>query len=618
MSVIHAPKRPELDFRTLVFPIALGAGLFVLFLRLWYYQVLKASEFTERNRSVRFAEVVKLAPRGLIFDRTGLQVAGIKPELVITAVPSTIKKNPGLLEKVASILGGNVTAEKLAYKLRDAKSRPHLPTPIYVGASMEAAAKISESGDSLPDIHVETQPMRSYPDPVALSHILGYVGIPSTKDLDRIRDKGIEPAALIGKNGVESAFEADLMGVPGTDRVEVDSKRRPIRTVEHNKETPGNQLWLTIDLDLQRYALELLKNRGKAGAIVGIDPATGEILCLASNPTFDQGKFNHGISNDDWKALRDDPQKPMQNRALSSAYAPGSTFKIVTALAAYRTQHFDPQQTYFCAGGMEVGNTFKTCLGHHGSIAFHESFVRSCNTYFFNLGKLAGDDALRSAAHEFGLGQLSGIELGADKKGIIPDDAYIKHVRKPAKWYLGDTLNFAIGQGFVNTTPLQMANVAAQVANNGVRYRPHIVRERLNKSTNGAKEAVQPEVISKIEASSEFWSQLRSAMTGVVAESYGTARAAQLAGISVAGKTGSAEHGREKLTHAWFVGFAPVEAPKIAFCVFIEDAGHGGEVSAPIAHDLLEHYFNRLAKASSKALPSAAADSAVATSPTVR
>lgn len=615
MSVIHAPKRPELDARALVFPIVLGTALFILFLRLWYYQVLRSMDYSERGGSRRYSEVVKLAPRGLIFDRNGTLVAGIRPELVITVVPKTVKKNPEILDRVAQLLGPGVTREKLEYRLRDTKARQYLPVVVYQGASVEAAAKIAEAGDDLPDVHVETQPMRAYPDSVSLCHVLGRVGIPDPADLERIQAQGLEPAPLVGKGGIERACEEVLMGATGTDRIELDSKRRPVRVIEHNRETPGNQVTLTIDLDLQRYALELLKNGHYKGAVVGIDPATGEILCLASNPTFDQSKFYHGISQADHEALRNDPDRPQFNRAISSTNAPGSTFKIVTALAALRTQHFDPGTRYFCAGGMEVGNSFKTCLGHHGSIPFHEAFVRSCNTYFYNLGKVAGKTALEDAAKEFGLGQKPELEIGA-AKGIIPTDSFLKKARRP--WHLGDTLNFAIGQGYVNTTPLQMANVAAQVANNGVRYRPHLVRETKDRSPGGKVKVSSPEVVSKIEAPGEFWSELKSAMSGVVNSSSGTAGASRLPGITVVGKTGSAEHIAGGKTHAWFIGFAPLEAPKIAFCVFLENVGHGGEYAAPLAHDLLEHYFNRLAKESAKRLPSASASPALPAAPLSR
>jgi penicillin-binding protein 2 len=368
----------------------------------------------------------------------------------------------------------------------------------------------------------------------------------------------------------------------------------------------------------------LLHNSGHTGAAVAIDPTSGEILCLASYPTFDQSVFAGGISKEDWARLRDDPTHPMLNRAISTALQPGSTFKIVTTLAAYESGHFNANQTYFCAGGLDVGNRFIKCLGHHGSIDYRNALAKSCNVYFYNLAKLCGEDALRKAAAELGLGQQSGIEIGPDSKGTIPTEEFIQRFRKPPKWFLGDTMNFAIGQGFVATTPIQMANMVAQVANNGVRYKPHLVREIRDYGSNLPAEPVKPEVVSNVQATSEFWSELHAALEAVVTK--GTASGARLDGISLAGKTGSAEHGSrkdssghfEKKTHAWFVGYAPTDQPKIAVCVLLEDAGHGGDVAAPVARDLLNHYFNVTLKASVKRTASASSASAFADSPTAR
>lgn len=613
MSVIHAPKGPGIDARTLVFPIGLGAALATLFFRLWYFQVVHSEEFSSKAEESRFTQVEKLAPRGLIYDRQGKLIAGVQPQIVITAIPTIVNQdqNDWVIDKVVSLLGGKTTRDRIEAKLNEGRWRPYLPCPIYVGAPIEVGTKIAESGDAMPGIGVETQPTRYYPDPVSLSHVLGRVGVPDKSDLERLEELDLEPAAFVGKGGIEKAYEESLMGVPGFDRVEVDSKRRPVRDTTPNKAIPGDQLHLTIDVELQQYALDLLKMHGHIGAIVAIDPKTGEVLCLASNPSYNQSTFSA-----DYATLRQDPSKPMVNRAIASAYAPGSTFKIVTSLAAFETNHFDESDTYFCAGGMEVGNTFKKCLGHHGQIGYHEAFKKSCNTYFFNLGKLAGPDALRKASAEFGLGQHSGIELGADSKGVIPTPDYLKKVRKPPKWYFGDTLNFCIGQGFVNTTPIQMANVAAQVANDGVRFRPHLVREITNLNDASESRKIEPEVVSRISASPEFWRVLKSALQGVVDD--GTAKAARMNDVNVAGKTGSAEHEHGTKTHAWFVGFAPVESPQIAFTVFLEEAGHGGDIAAPIAKEFLEHYFNVTLKAAAKRSASAAAASASATAPVAR
>ena len=620
MSVIHAPKQPALDLRVLIFPTVLGASMLLLFARLWYFQILRGPELAERAEHLRYSVVPKVAPRGLIFDREGRPIASVKPQMVVTAIPDEIRKHPEVLTKLAQLLGPDVTVAKLQSKLKEARWRPYLSTPIYVGASIEASTRIAESAEELHGIAVESQPTRDYSDTVSLCHVLGRVGIPNKKDIARLKELGLEAAPVTGKDGVERAFESVLVGTPGAERVEIDSKRRPVRVTERSAATPGRQLVLSIDLDLQKFAIELLNNSGYTGAIAAIDPRNGEVLCLASVPTFDQAIFNGRISPEDWDRLRNDPRHPMHNRAIATALQPGSTFKVVTTLAAYESGHFSPDMRFTCTGGMDVGNRYIKCLGHHGSISYQTALAKSCNVYFYNLAKLAGVDALRKAAKELGLGEESGIDIGGDRKGVIPTEEYIQKTRKPARWFLGDTMNFAIGQGLVETTPIQMANMIAQVANNGVRYKPHIVKEIRDASATASHTPVEPSVVSKIDATPEFWGSLHDALHAVVES--GTAAGAKLQNESLAGKTGSAEHGSkkdasghfEKKTHAWFVGYSPVEAPRIALCVLLEDAGHGGDVAAPIARDLLNHYFNVTLKASANRLNSASSASALAES----
>ncbi len=595
-----------------------------IFSRLWYFQILRGPELADRAENLRYSVAPRSAPRGLIFDREGRLLASVKPQLVVTAVPSEVKKHPEVLTKLAEILGGGVTVDKLAAKVKDARWRPYLASPIFFGASIEAATRIAESSEELRGIAIDSQPTRDYLDTIALCHILGRVGIPSKADLERLKDLGLDPAPIVGKDKLERAYEAELSGTPGAERVEVDAFRRPLRVIERSAATPGKQLVLTIDLDLQKFANELLWKSGKTGAIVAIDPRNGEVLCLASAPTFDQAVFNGGISPEDWKRLRDDPAHPQHNRAISTALQPGSTFKIVTSLAAFESGHFSVSDRYECKGGLDVGNRFIKCLGNHGSIGYTDALAKSCNVYFYNLAKLCGEDALRKAAAELGLGQHSGIELGADSKGIVPTAEYVLKNRKPPRWFLGDTMNFAIGQGYVATTPIQMANMMAQVANNGIRYKPHLVREVRDIASAKNSQIIQSEAVSEIKASPDFWNSLQHALAEVVL--HGTAAGARLENESLAGKTGSAEHGTkkdgnghfDKKTHAWFVGYSPVESPRIAICVLLEDAGHGGDFAAPVAKELLNHYFNVTVKASSNRLSSAATATALPVSPSPR
>lgn len=595
MSVIHAPKEPTLDSRVLLLPTVVGLSLLTIFLRLWYIQVVKASELAERASYYRNTLVAKLAPRGLIYDRNNEVLAGIQSRFVLTAVPAVVNKNPWVLEKAAKLL--NADESKLQEKVDAGAWKPYIPTTIFVGVPIEVASRIAEAGEDLPGLGVESQPMRYYPDSKAFSDVLGYVWSPNEKDVERLSKQNLKPAEYVGKTGIEYQYEQELMGAPGADHLEVDAKRRPMRVVGRDNPTPGGQLILGLDANLQKLALQMLQ--GKVGAAVAIDPRNGDVLCLASSPAYDSSLFANGISAKDWEMLRDDPDKPLLNRAISASYAPGSTFKLITSLAAERTGKFDVHRTTYCPGYYMVGKRKSKCMSAHGSISYHDALEKSCNTYFSALGMDVGEDAIRQAAVDCGLNDRTGIDIRSEAHGVIPTEAWLEKHRKPPKWYAGDTVNLSIGQGEVAATPLQMANLAALVGSEGVQYKPHLLKAI--RHSDGKVEQIQPSISHRVTASAFFWREIKSAMTDVVER--GTATRAKIQGLAWAAKTGSAEHGRkgQQQTHGWFVGFAPVDNPQIAVCVLVEEGGHGGEVCAPIAAALVKRYFE------GKAAPKAAA-----------
>jgi penicillin-binding protein 2 len=574
--------------------------LAVLFLRLWFFQIVKAPALVERANATKSIPVQKLAPRGLIYDRNNHLIASIRREIVIYAVPSVVKKNPWVVDKVMTVLNANPV--KIKSKLKEAERRPYVTSPIFVGATIEAGTKIAESPDQFPGISVDTLPMRSYEDSKSFAHVLGYVWLPNRRDEKRIKDMGLTPAQYVGKQGVEKAYESDLMGQPSEDRLEVDVKGRPVRLIGRDEATPGRKLVLTLDADLQKYATTVMAQHNAVGGVVAIEPSTGEILCLVSSPTFDAQLFQGGITDQEWQALNQDPNKPMLNRAIYSSYPPGSTFKIITSLAAYETGKFDPNMTVYCNGGYTLNKKFFRCEGHHGEIDYHHAFEKSCNTYFATLGHMVGEDAIRKAALEMGLGERTGIEIGGEGHGVVPTENWLTHRKHPLHWYGGDTINMSIGQGYVQATPIQMCDVAAMVANNGVCYRPHLVREIVDPLDASKTKFITPEIAHQVSVSTDFWTQLKSAMVDVVQG--GTAMSARLDGITWGGKTGSAENGLKSLnlkTHAWFVGVAPMDQPKICICVLAENSGQGGDVAAPVAADIVHHYLVTEAKAAEKA-----------------
>lgn len=616
MSVIHQPRKPELDARVLLFPAILFVLFGIIFLRLWYFQVVQAQSLVEKASAINSTDVPELAPRGLIFDRNGVMLAGVKQEWVVTAVPGAIDKDPDVLKRVAVILGAS--PEKLKAKLEQGRWKPWLPTAIHIGANTQTASILAERSDEFPGIDVRSQPMRYYPDSKSFSQLMGYVWVPSQADVDRIKQFGKTPADYVGKGGIEASYEKNLMGKAGQIRMEVDNKRRPTKVMGRDIPVPGDQLVLSLDKNLQQEAVRSLA--GRKGAVVAVDPRTGEILCMASSPTFDLGLFKNGISQSDYDTYQNNPSKPFMNRPIQVKYAPGSTFKIVTTIAAMEQGIFDPNRPEYCSGGIQVGNRKIKCLGTHGSITFHRAMAKSCNAYFMSLALKSKRAGMLKAALDVGIYQKSGIDLpeGAERRGDLATEKYMEKYYPKYRWPLGDTANLGIGQGILAVTPLQMANVAALVANNGVSYRPHLVRGIRNPANPSLVSKVTPEIIHRVDASPAFWTTMKAALVDVIEA--GTAGRARIPGIRWGGKTGSAEEKKFRKTHGWFVGFAPYENPKIAICVLLEEAGHGGDVAAPIAKNVVQRYLlpPKAPIASSNKPTDSRTSSASATLPSIR
>lgn len=639
MSVIYTPRKPEANGRMIAMLGTIYGLLAILFLRLWYFQVVKAPILVERAEASRAEPVLQLAPRGLIVDRDGRPVAGIKREIVIKATPKELTGGQDEIDRVIALLktdsqekDPHYLERKVMSKLAEAKRTPYVASPIYVGAGIDSGTRIAEAPDEFPGLSVDTLPMRSYAedrpesqgDPIAdcFTHVLGYVWLRNENDIKRIKKQGFDPAEYVGKSGIEKAYEQFLMGVPGAEHIEMDAKGRPLRLVGRDEATPGDKLVLTIDRRLQELATKEMT--GKVGGLVAMDPTTGEVLSLVSTPTFDVKKFEGGMSDADWKSLSEDPDKPLLDRAIGTAMSPGSTFKIVTSLAAYETGKFDPHMTVDCQGGFYLnGRRICKCMSHHGDLQFKEAFEKSCNTYFATLGYEVGADALRKAALEVGLGERTGIEIDGERRGVVPTEHWLTHRKHPLSWHAGDTVNMSIGQGWVETTPLQMCNLVAMVANDGVNYRPHLVKEIVDPLNPNKVKTIQPEILHQVNAAPEFWNTLKEAMVGVIengtASGYG-----KIPGIVWGGKTGSTEHGNKKLTktHAWFVGIAPIDHPKIVICVLVESAGHGGDKAAPIAQAVVKDYLvdepkslANLSKAASKTASALTASAAASRSP---
>ena len=399
--------------------------------------------------------------------------------------------------------------------------------------------------------------------------------------------------AFIGQWGVEKLFDKSLRGTPGQKIIEVDAMGREIRLLKENPSVKGADLSLSIDIALQKAAEDAFEER--TGALVALKSDTGEILGIVSSPSFDPNMFAKGISSDDWNAIINDKKVPMLNRAIQSQYPPGSTFKIITAISALEAGALDTSTKVNCRGGISYGKWHFGCWRKtgHGTVSLHRALVESCDVYFYEAGKRAGIDKIYDYATMLGLGEETGVSIGRERKGLIPNTRWKQETKKSA-WFLGETFINSIGQGYVSTTPIQMAVMMNAVSNGGNVYRPSILKT--SEPVLIRKAAVRPETLETV----------KEALKGVVNEPGGTGAAARSNTVVIGGKTGTAQvvglkkdskYLAENLRdHAWFVAFAPVDKPQIALSVIVEHGGHGGSAAAPIAKKAIEAYMLPLEK----------------------
>ncbi len=432
---------------------------------------------------------------------------------------------------------------------------------------------------------------------------MGYVGEINERQLVDNKYQDIKIGDFIGQSGIERLFNSMLTGVDGGKQVEADAQGRELRILAGREPVPGSNLVLTIDSRLQLLAEKLLE--GKNGAIVALNPKNGNVLCLVSKPSFDPNKFSVGISRAEWKKMLTELNNPLQNRVIQSQYPPGSVFKILMAAAALEENIINRETVINCGGSFRLGRWKYACwkkIGH-GAITIHEAIVHSCNVFFYTVGKRLGIDRISRWSYKMGLGRATGIELPNEKSGLVPTASW-KLKRFGEKWQGGETISLSIGQGFLAVTPIQMANLVSMIANGGTLYKPRLV-QRIISPDGKIKRSYYPEVLAKLKLSASTFDIVHKGLYGVVNE-YGTGRKAQIEGLDVAGKTGTAQVVRkrnlpkieydkipEKLQdHAWFAAFAPVDNAEIAIAILVEHGGHGGSACAPIAREIIKEYFN--------------------------
>ncbi|MDI6738773.1 MAG: penicillin-binding protein 2 [Candidatus Edwardsbacteria bacterium] len=575
--------------------VALGlwlAALLLLFLRSVQLQVVEHAKYGGLSRQNRLRRIELAAPRGLVITRDSVIIAESRPGFSLVLVSATdwigpVRHAARLLELDSAGLEAAVGNQRRLF--------PRDPVVLIRDLPPQQLARIEEHLDQLPGLRVETGSLRKANFGMIGSHLLGYTGRIGVHEYGKLKNRGYRYGDYLGKGSLERQYESILRGSDGYEFFEVDARGRDRGTpesLEPVEPMPGATLRLSIDWKLQ-LAAESLFAEGQKGAAVALEPSTGRILALVSRPNFDPNLFAAGIRAEDWNRLANDPDFPLWDRAIRSAYPPGSTFKVITAAAALEESLTteDARLPRACGGSLRIGNrVFKCWLkGGHGSLDLHQAMIRSCDVYFYQLGLMLTVEKLALWARRLKLGSATGVDLPLENAGLIPDRVWYENRTGRGSWRGGVAANMAIGQGEVLTTPIQLASLYGAIGNEGVRWEPHLLIAA--ETADGEVIRKEMRIHDRLPLSPATIAVLKRACSGVVNEPGGTGGAARLPGVELAGKTGTAQnpHGND---HSWFACFAPADKPVIAVAVIVENAGHGSDVAAPIAGQIVRSYLD--------------------------
>ncbi|MBI3457453.1 MAG: penicillin-binding protein 2 [Candidatus Rokubacteria bacterium] len=578
--------------RLTLLAVVVGAGFLAIAGQLAYLQIFTGeylAALSDRNR-IRLHTVT--APRGILFDRTGLPLVENRPAFTLAVVPRDADDLPAVLDRLAQLL--NIPAAELDERFARVPRDSPWPVRLQRGLTLDEVSRVEEWKLDLPGVTVEVESQRAYPSTRFAAHLLGYVREVSEADLARGR---LRRGDLVGQSGLERLYDEYLRGQDGAEQIEVDAYGRPIRILQRQEPVAGAHVYTTIDRRIQEAAEQALG--AHAGAVVVMDPRNGDLLALVSNPAFPVERFAGPINRETWLALVQDPARPLLNRAVQGEYAPGSLFKIVVAAAALQSQVFTPFDRLPCPkewwfGGRAYHNWEDR---DRGGLTLYEGLKYSCNTFFYQLGLKVGPERIARMAEAFGFGRPPGTGLVGERAGLVPSPVWKKQVLRD-KWHAGDTVSLSIGQGLITVTPLQVARLMAAVANGGILWQPRLVAriKGLDGTLLASEQAVEQDRTDVAPVVLDF---LRQALWAVVNDG-GTGKAAMLPGVAIAGKTGTAQthefkddadRKRRDRDNAWFAAFAPVDDPQVVVVVLAERAGLGGQVAAPIARVIFKAIF---------------------------
>ena len=578
----------------------------ILFVRLWFLQIISGAQYRKKSESNRIDLRDILPVRGMIFDRNGELLVDNRASFALGVIPEDIKNLDGLIDDIGRLIeiDGLSAKKKINEGLRQ---NPFNSVYIKKGLTRDEVARIETNVFHMPGVIIEVKPKRHYIYGPLSAHLIGYLGEIDKEQLNKEVYKENKVGDFVGKFGAEKKWQRYLNGIRGGQQVEVDASGRRLRVLYQKAAEPGFNIYLTIDKDLQMLAERSLKNG--AGAIVAMNPMTGEVLTMASSPSFNPNDFAKGMDEKGWNQLISNLRFPLQNRVISGQYPPGSLFKIVVAIAGLEEGVIDPDEKVFCGGSYSFGGRLYRDWKEegHGYVDLHRALVESCDVYFYKMGQKIGIDTIATYAKSLGLGSKTNLQLGDEKEGLIPNRAW-KLRRWHVPWQEGETLSVSVGQSFVLITPIQIVRFVSALFNGGVLFKPQVTKwvEREDKEKIFK---FKPNSAQRWSIKKENMELIKRALVGTVNEPRGTGARARLDKIRVAGKTGTAqvialpeerELAKERdipykfRDHAWFVAVAPAENPAIALAILIEHSGTGGSVAAPIAKKILECYFKKV------------------------
>ncbi|MCX7887772.1 MAG: penicillin-binding protein 2 [Verrucomicrobiae bacterium] len=607
--MIFSAHSRELSVRMRIVAGAVACGLMLLVAALFRVQVLQAELYGTREQAQSLRRIRIPSARGDIVDRHGLPLANNRPSHDIVLYLDQLRgsKRQDIYKVIHSNLTVLAETMQMPVTLTERDIRTHyqkrraLPLTVWRDVAPALQARFAEQASHLPATDLIATPLRQYPHGQLAAHLLGYVGQPEQPEDDE--DFYYYQPDLVGKQGVEKFCDEALRGSPGARTIRVNPAGQRVAEIAYKPPERGDRVILTIDTRIQRIVEEALDHAPLPagaelrGAAVVLDPRTGEVLAMASRPTFDPNLFTQGAPAEQLTTILRNPASPLLNRATNARYAPGSTFKPLTLLAALNSAAVQPTDTTICHGSLQIGNRNFGCWNRHGHgrVDAAAAIRCSCDVWFYEKGMATKVEAIAQTARDFGLGQRTGFDAGNELEGLVPTPTW-KRTYRGERWWDADTAQMAIGQSFLLTTPLQMACVAAALANGGTLWRPFLVR-RITTADGTTVSETKPEIRRQI-ASTHF-EFVRQTMLAAVQAADGTGHRAALKGVSIAGKTGTAEAdiriegALQRIKRVWFIGFAPFESPQIALTIVLEQGDSGGSTAAPVAGQIFSGIFGK-------------------------